>query len=381
MRPGPKGRALALVAVHALVAAALASYGCRARRAGGAGSSRNAVRWSVETGTMAYWDSRPVVAADGTIFAVGAPKGENPGRRYPPGADVRQLSLLVFDADGRLKDKVAGTIAVWPELPHMWIRQNDPMTAYAVDASGGVYHFSGAGGGQFRSVEKPVLGPPAIDSGGRLYVGGTGVKGLDVGGADLVGFTWEVGTSWVSAPALDDTGTLFVATTYGGRMYALRTSGEVVWVSRQDVGTPVLDGKGRMYVGKDGRLSAIATANGEMQWQQTVDGQIARELRLGPDGSIYVVSSAGLVQAYDELGRRKWSFALPTGSSSNPYVDGAGTLFISDGAGTVHAIGSDGKERWTAKLPGPAGTPVPGPDGTVYVECANGTFYALAGPS
>jgi hypothetical protein len=43
-------------------------------------------------------------------------------------------------------------------------------------------------------------------------------------------------------------------------MCALRTSGQVLWVNRHDVATPVLDGKGRMYVGKDDRLSAIATS-------------------------------------------------------------------------------------------------------------------------
>jgi outer membrane protein assembly factor BamB len=368
------------VAIHVMVVAAVVASGCRGRRKGAKGASGNPIRWSVQTGTMAYPDSRPVVAADGTIFAAGAPKGENPGNRYPPGADVRQLSLLAFDPDGHLKAKVAGTIALWPQLPQMWIRQNDPMTAYAVDASGGVYQFSGAGGGVYRSLEKPVAGPPAIDSGGRLYVGGTGVKGLDIGGADLVGFTWEVGTSFVYAPVLDESGTLYAATTYGGRMYALRTSGEVVWVNKHDVARPALDGKGRMYLGKGGRLSAIATSDGATQWEKDVDGQIARNLVLGPDGTIYVVSEAGLIQAYDDRGGRKWSFALGGRSSSEPYVDASGVLYISEDTGTLRALDREGKERWTATLPGPAGMPVPGPDGTVYVECKNGTLYALAGP-
>ncbi|HET6898631.1 MAG TPA: PQQ-binding-like beta-propeller repeat protein, partial [Vicinamibacteria bacterium] len=351
------------------------------RRGARGSAARNPIKWQVETGTLAYWDSRPIVAADGTVFAVGAPKGENPGGRYPPGTDIRQMSLLVFDADGHLKDKVGGTIAVWGQLPHMWIRQNDAMTAYAVDSSGGVYHFSGAGGGEFRALGTPVAGPPAVDSGGRLYVGGTGIKGLDIGGADLLGYHWEVGTSWIAPPALDDSGTLFAATTFGGRMYALRTTGETLWVSRHDVATPVLDGKGRMYLGKDDRLSAIATSNGEMLWQQTLTGPIVRDPLIAPDGSIVVVSNAGLVQSYDESGHRRWSFALPNRSSSNPHADASGTLFISDESGIVHAIDRTGKERWTATVPGAAGTPATGPDGTVYVECANGTFYALRGPS
>jgi|RhiMetdeSRZDD1v2_1073273.scaffolds.fasta_scaffold275242_3 outer membrane protein assembly factor BamB len=380
MSPGPASRVKTAVAIHLIVVAAVVAAGCRGRRKA-KGPSGNPVRWSVQTGTKAYADSRPVVAADGTIFAAGAPKGENPGNRYPPGADIRQLSLLVFDPDGHLKAKVAGTIALWPQLPHMWIRQNDPMTAYAVDASGGVYQFSGAGGGVYRSLEASVSGPPAIDSGGRLYVGGTGVKGLDIGGADLVGFTWEVGTSFVYPPAIDESGTLYAATTYGGRMYAVRTSGEVVWVNKHDVARPVLDGKGRMYLGKGGRLSAITTSDGATQWEKDVDGQIARELVLGPDGTIYVVSGAGLIQAYDDRGGRKWSFALAGPSSSDPYVDASGALYISEETGTLRAIDREGKERWTAKVPGSAGTPVPGPDGTVYVECMDGTLYALAGPS
>jgi len=93
------------------------------------------------------------------------------------------------------------------------------------------------------------------------------------------------------------------------------------------------------------------------------------------------LSSAGLIQAYDDRGGRKWSFALTNPSSSDLYVDASGTLYVSENTGTLRAIDREGKERWTAKLPEAGATPVPGRDGTVYVECVNGSLYALTGPT
>jgi outer membrane protein assembly factor BamB len=61
-------------------------------------------------------------------------------------------------------------------------------------------------------------------------------------------------------------------------------------------------------------------------------------------------------------------------------VDAVGTVYVLDDQGKLYAIGSDGRRRWALKLPGATGTPVAGPDGTVYVPNADGRLHAITPP-
>jgi outer membrane protein assembly factor BamB len=55
-------------------------------------------------------------------------------------------------------------------------------------------------------------------------------------------------------------------------------------------------------------------------------------------------------------------------------------VYAADAAGKVYCIGPDGRRRWAIRLPAPTATPVPGPDGTVYVAVSDGKLYAVSPP-
>jgi hypothetical protein len=204
--PAPVRRASPVLAVLTI---ALASSGCRGRRGAPVPSAQppqvarsKQVLW--RTGTRGRsWPG-------GTIFAVGAPKGE-PAGPLPPGPTSGRCrcSSSTRMATSRARsghDRGLGPAAACGSARtcHDGVRRRLQRQRLS---------FSGAGGTGSR-VGGCRCGPP-VDSGGRLYVGGTGLKAstseadprLPLGSRDLLDRR--------SRP--DGCRTLFAATTHGGR--------------------------------------------------------------------------------------------------------------------------------------------------------------------
>ncbi len=87
------------------------------------------------------------------------------------------------------------------------------------------------------------------------------------------------------------------------------------------------------------------------------------------DGSLYVVSNAGMLYALREDGSTRWEAQVPDVPVGGPTLGPAGDVYVVDRNGTLSAWSPDGTSRWQVQ-PKPArevtGGAVVGPDGTIY---------------
>lgn len=313
------------------------------------------------------------VSSDGTLYATAIEKAQAPPSGYANARGFYQIYLYAVDADGRIKTKLGGTIT-WDTGRDVWIRVASWGTAYAVDDSGGLYGLWPDGRGLFRATGMRLSGTPVIDPTGRVFAGGATLVGLDLQGNDLVG--WKSSLANTTAPLFGPDGTIYVGSLRS--VYALETGGDVRWVRRLDgLSGFALGGQGYVYSAYQERVSCLAS-DGQLLWDFATEQPIAAGPEVAPDGTVYVVSEAGLVYALDTQGRKLWSFALQSGPYSQITVDAIGSIYVTDRNQNVYKIKNGGRQSWMAQLPAVAGTPEVGPSGEVYVQALNGELYALS---
>ena len=74
-----------------------------------------------------------------------------------------------------------------------------------------------------------------------------------------------------------------------------------------------------------------------------------------------------------------WSFQDPSGFPVGPMVAADGTLYTVSGEGTLYALTPGGRVRWRTSLPAdPAGSLALGPEGNIYVPVQEGTLAAFS---
>ncbi|HRZ36110.1 MAG TPA: PQQ-binding-like beta-propeller repeat protein [Candidatus Paceibacterota bacterium] len=114
-------------------------------------------------------------------------------------------------------------------------------------------------------------------------------------------------------------------------------------------------------------------------WSRLFTEGVRSPQAAGSDGTVYVVSAAGALQALSATGQTNWVFVTDEGNSSAaPAVATDGTIYFATYAGKLHAVRADGVPLWAFT----AGqriwsSPAIGRDGTIYFGCENRRLYAV----
>jgi outer membrane protein assembly factor BamB len=363
----------------AALAAGVGAEGCGRRGAGSAGATAAdaSIAWSVDIGCAGSRFGL-AVAPDGALYVAGYDRPEAPPPGHASADGFWQVFLLELDASGRVTRRVGGSVT-W-ERPEVWVAVAPWGAGYAVDALGGIYGLLPAGRSRFNEAGMRLAGPITVGHRGDLFVGGVGgIRALQLEATDEPAtLLYSTGGSHATAPALGADGSFFFNTSSGGRLLAVSSGGELMWERRVHGASPVLGPEGFLYLNVGTQLQALA-ASGEAIWDFSAETPFSRAPVPAPDGSLYAVTQSGLVYSV-ERGRKRWSFPLERPVGSELSVDAVGTVYVLDDQGKLYAVGSDGRRRWALKLPGATGTPVAGPDGTVYVPNADGRLHAITPP-
>lgn len=117
---------------------------------------------------------------------------------------------------------------------------------------------------------------------------------------------------------------------------------------------------------RSGASTAVGPQTGHLRWTRTLEDDVTPGPVIGPGGTIYAASNAGVLHAIDpRTGRDLWSYdgggryGLDLSTSAAVLADGT---VLWPGPRGLHALRPDGSLRWLLKLPGQVSSPaVDGP--------------------
>ncbi len=180
-----------------------------------------------------------------------------------------------------------------------------------------------------------ALATPAVGPRGNVYVGGEfellrlvpfgGVVSVDPSGGQrwsyprLLSLLSTLGASFPAAPALTSSGSLYIGEstlTGGGALLSLsRSDGDPNWshayaTSNPVESAPAVGEHGAAYFGDTGGAFYAVSPSGSLLWQYQLDSAVRDAPAVGPDGTVYVATSAASGSLY-ALQQVHFTFALP----------------------------------------------------------------------
>lgn len=222
-----------------------------------------------------------------------------------------------------------------------------------------------------------------------LYVRSLFTTALDFDGNVI--FSDLPGGVCSSTPTQSGNGNLYYHTTFS--FISINRKGDILWEIPFSSGcnhsTANIDENGILYVGLNGRYSAIDLANATVLWDYPVHPFLSGGTpALGPDGTIYVNLSAtgenGQIIALNPNGTIKWENS-EYGFTTNPVVGADGIIYSGgyiynndDYRGALTAFSPDGKPIWHFYVPEVFCTevgPAIGTDGTIYFGTVRNEWY------
>ncbi len=257
--------------------------------------------------------------------------------------------------------------------------------------------WSGSGAGD------PIGSTPAVAPDGVVYVtidgrgAAQGLFAIKKGGATLWHrkISQSRGFNPFRDPTVGPDGTVYVEDSRS-TLYALNPkNGQLYWKFVGPSGTigedatPALSPDGTtVYLSTGvGNLYAVSAGptGGHGAWTYHIHGPQGAYLEsapaVGPDGTIYVATSVGNIEAVNPDGTSKWVYASKTYFETTPAVTAAGQVVAGNNVGTVYAVKtSDGKLAWSYTTPGTHGENLfaapaaSDANGTIYVQNQIGLF-------
>lgn len=232
-------------------------------------------------------------------------------------------------------------------------------SAWAIDAGTGkvVWQVIGTPGATgYVGTSAPTVGDRAVifpSSGGDLMAvlkigGGTKVWQKSLAGKRL-GAAYAL-TPDVTADAVIDGGVIYAGTGSGRTVAMSASSGERIWSAGEGALGPVAAAGGSLFLVNDqAELVRLDAQTGEVIWavpmpyftKEKIKRRKAIFAHYGPvlaGGRVMVVSSDGLLRAFDPVdGSLTHTAEIPGGAATQPAVAG-GTLYVVGGNGQLHAF-------------------------------------------
>lgn len=232
-------------------------------------------------------------------------------------------------------------------------------SAWAIDAATGkvAWQVNGTPGATgYVGTSAPTVGDRAVifpSSGGDLMAvlkigGGTKIWQKSLAGKRL-GAAYAL-TPEVTADAVIDGGVIYAGTGSGRTVAMSASSGERIWSAGEGALGPVAVAGGSVFLVSDqAELVRLDAATGEVIWAVPMpyftNDRIKRRKGIyahyGPvlaGGRVMVVSSDGILRAFDPVsGGLTHTAEIPGGAATQPAVAG-GTLYVVGGNGQLHAF-------------------------------------------
>ncbi|MGQ9525283.1 MAG: outer membrane protein assembly factor BamB family protein, partial [Armatimonadota bacterium] len=97
------------------------------------------------------------------------------------------------------------------------------------------------------------------------------------------------------------------------------------------------------------------------------------------DGTVYVVSQSGSLEAVSPSGLRKWSVPLGAAPTTSPLADSSGFIYVGLADGSLVSFAPDGSRRWSLPLGGEVIPPmVLGTQNRIYAASGDGVAHCVS---
>lgn len=223
---------------------------------------------------------------------------------------------------------------------------------------------------------------------------------------------WKYQTEGANSypPSVDEKGIVYLGAGDShagpdGNVYAIKKNGSLKWkydTGTERAGSPAINEDGLIIIPAAPNLIAL-NADGSLAWSvgpmQPLDAHDVRAVAaddvagiitpgIGPDGTIYIGNSEGVITALDpDTQETLWTYQTGVsledgatyGTPSFPVVDSKGVVYIGAMDGKMYALDKNGTEVFSYQTDGPLAEAAPalGADGTLYFSSDDGYLYAL----
>lgn len=216
-----------------------------------------------------------------------------------------------------------------------------------------------------------VKSSPARSMSGLSVIGSTDGT---LYGVDRLGEAADDAGADADAGAIDDAGEGGVAVRPARAVFSLPLTAIL--------SSPAIGPDGTIYVTTTaGKLVAVAADGSAAKWTATTNDTLGSSPAIATDGTIYVGSSDGKLYAFGPDGAMKWAFPTGAAITGSPAVGGDETVYVGSTDGKLYAVGPDGTQRWVYA----AGAAINGAPsvraGVVYVGSDDKKLHAVATPT
>ncbi len=194
---------------------------------------------------------------------------------------------------------------------------------------------------------------------------------------------WETNVPYqLKSPVVDSAGNVYVSSSY---LFAFNPEGERLWNFTADLSvssSPSLGPDGTVYVGgSDGILYAVDPITGEEKWRFDAGSTIRSNPTICSRHIIYFGTDDGVLYSLNGLTRTvEWNYTIPEGDErtdivTSPAIADDGTVYFGSLDYHLYALDSDGNFKWNLFTGEQVwSSPAIGDDGTVYFGFIEGLY-------